>query len=399
MSQKNQKFELKAVSLIAVLLFAFQTQTWANDIWLTYKGSMERTGELQKAAAATPLKVVWSYKVEDKSNGFVDWGPVAANGKIYTPDGLNNILVLDANDGKLIWKKKLVSNVFTVSLSADAKILYVTTAITTKASPTLFALDSESGDVLWDNMINDQPAIGGLEGAPVIDAKNIYIAYLQYEGHGGMAAYEAKTGKLMWHNPIKRFSPYSPIAYGSGRLYVGFENKSIYCFDAANGGVLWQTVQLSDLPYSSPVVIKDKVYAGAGKVMYAFDAAKGSILWQKDMDVELSHTSPAYHDGILYGAGRDGKFFAIQAAAGSLLWLQELKLGPIESSPLIDLKSKSIYIASQDNRVAVLDLKNGTVKSEIKLSEDPRGVWKGTPAFYKGRLYVGSLDRNFYALE
>lgn len=393
------KHSYTAVLVLASILISPLSGFAAEEGWFSFAGSSARLGQVENASVPDPLKVVWKYKIEDKSNGFVDWGPVIYKGKVYTPDGLNNILVLNADDGTLVWKKKLVSNVFSVTMSPDGKILYVTTAITTKPSPTLFALDPETGDVIWDNMLNGQPALGGMEGAPVLEDGVIYAAYLQYEGHGGIAAYEAKGGKMLWHTPMPKFSPYSALTFGDGKIFVGFENKSLYAFDAKTGKAAWQSAQLSDLPFSAPVFAEGRVYIATGKIVYAFDPSSGAILWQKALEIETGHGAMAYHNKVLYGGGRDGKMFALQASEGGLLWIKDLGLGPIESSGLIDVKNKKIYIATQSNKVAAVGLTNGEIISQVTLSEDPRGVWKNSPAIYKGRLYIGSLDRTFYALE
>lgn len=388
--------------VLSLMVFFSLLPAHAEDVphgWYFFQNGPARLGTFTQDSFKLPFKIAWQYKIEEKSNGFVDWGPVAANGKIYTPDGLNNVLVLDAKDGKLLWKKPLISNVFSVSLSEDGKILYVTTAITTKPSPTLFALNAETGESLWDNMVNGQPAVGGMEGAPVIHDGKIYAGYLQYEGHGGVAAYDASNGKLIWHWQVPRFSPYSPLSLGDGRLYVGFENKSFICLDAATGNVLWQQTGLSDLVYSASVVDGGRVYFGSGNAVYAYDGAKGSLLWKQALDGEIGHASLALHDGVLYAATRESKIYALQASAGSMLWQQALGLGPVESSPLVDAGKKMLIVATQENKLAALALKDGKLMGQIQLSSDPRGVWKSSPAIYEGRLYIGSLDRTFYALD
>lgn len=389
-----------AVLIVLVSTLALPPAGFAADEgWFTFAGSPSRSGNIESPSLSTPLKIIWKYKIEDKSNGFVDWGPVVFNGKVYTPDGLNNVLVLNAADGSLIWKKKLISNVFSVMMSPDGKILYVTTAITTKASATLHALDPETGDVLWDNMVNGQPAVGGMEGAPIFFEGKIYAGYLQYEGKGGIASYDAQNGKLLWNTPMPRFSPYTALSYGDGKIFVGFEGKSLYCFDAKDGKVLWQSVQLSDLPFSSPVYNDKRVYLGTGSTVYSFDSSNGTILWQKEIEGKTGHGAMAYYDGILYGGTVEGKIFAIQASAGGIVWTKDLGLGPVESSVLVDGKKKNLYVATQKNKVAVVSLAAGDIVSEVLLSEDPRGVWKNSPAVHAGRLYVGSLDRTLYAIE
>jgi outer membrane protein assembly factor BamB len=395
---------MKKTSILTLALAVFAVYSGINPEvleagqWSSFKASAARQGVSGDASIDLPLKISWKYALEGKTNGFVDWGPVAADGVVYTGDGLNHILALNAETGELIWKKDLVSNIFSVSLSDDAKKLYVTIAITTKPTPTLFALDPKTGEILWDNMVNDQPAVGGIEGAPAIADGKIFAGYLQYEGHGGLIALDGETGALLWHIEVTKFSPYSPITYADGRLYVGFENKTLYCVDAATGKNIWSK-QTVDLPYAAPLAWDKKVYVGTGNTIYAMDAASGQVMWEKQVEAQIGHSSLSVYDKTLYVGSRDSKVFALTAGEGSVIWTQDLQKGPIESSVLVDAKKKLLFVATQENKLLALGLKTGEVKDELVLSEDPRGVWKSSPALYGGRLYVGSLDKTFYAVE
>lgn len=386
--------------LSSVFIFspAFLAASETPSSWPSFKASADRQGVIEDAGLKTPLKVIWKYTPEKPGNGFVDWGPVAANGIVYTGDGLNHVVALDAKSGGVIWVKELVSNIFSVSLSEDSKILYATTAITTKPTATLYALDPKTGEIIWDNMINGQEAVGGMEGAPAIKDGKIYAGYLQYEGHGGVVAYEGATGKLLWHVEVKRFSPYSPVSYADGKLFVGFENKTLNCLDAATGRHLWEQT-MDDLVFAAPLISGKVVYVATGLTLYAVDVNKGQIMWQKTLEGHVGHSSLSLFNKTLYVGTTESQLLALKLSDGSKVWTQELKKGSIESSVLIDAKKKVLYIGTQENWLMALSLKDGESKFELKLSEDPRGVWKGAPAIYDGRLYVGSLDRNFYALE
>ncbi len=382
-----------------LLLFTAPVLLQADESsWATFKGSSERLGVFEGKSVDLPFKISWKHTPEGKTNGFVDWGPVAANGIIYTPDGLNNVLALNAQTGEIIWQQKLISNIFSVSLSENRKKLYVTTAITTKPTATLYALDSVTGEALWDNMVDGQPAVGGMEGAPAIKDGKIYVGYLQYEGHGGIAAYDAETGKMIWHAEIPRFSPYTPITVSKDKMFVSLENKKLYAVATSSGRILWEK-ELADLAYAAPVVWNDKVYLAAARTLYVFDTRTGQIMWQKTLDGEVGHSSVAISNKTIYLGSRDSKVFALNAESGSPVWTKELEKGPIESSVLVDPKKKILYVGTQENWMLVLALKNGGIKHEIRLSDDQRGIWKSSPAIYEGRLYVGSLDKTFYALE
>jgi outer membrane protein assembly factor BamB len=366
--------------------------------WNTFKGSSSRAGT-GNDSPELPLKILWQYPVNPKSNGFVDWGPVAGEGMIFSPDGLNHILALDAETGKLIWEKELISNTFTVTLSEDKKVLLATTAITTKPTPTLYALNPKTGEKLWDNTINGQPAMGGMEGAPVIDGNRVYVGYLQYEGNGGIAAFEISTGKLLWQWKVPRFSPYSALAYSKGKIFVGFENKTIHCINAASGKPEWSLGDLPDLPYGAQVATKKELYFVAGSSIYAVDSQKGQILWKKELSASVGHSSVSLHKNVLYFGSKESKLFAASAVNGDIIWEVDLASGSLDSSPIIDEEKGTLFIGSQKNILFAINIKTGEVKNQIQLSDNQRGIWRNTPAIYKNRIYIGSLDRTFYALE
>jgi outer membrane protein assembly factor BamB len=392
-------YRLVVFAFLSILLCGPALQAADDNVWPVFKGSAERNGVSDSNSVDLPFKIAWVHTPEGKSNGFVDWGPVAAGGVIYTGDGLNNVLALNAKTGEIVWTKQVISNIFSVSLSEDASKLYVTTAITTKPTATLYVLNPQTGELLWDNMVNGQSAIGGIEGAPAIADGKIFTGYLQYEGHGGVTAYDAATGGLLWHWKVERFSPYSSITYSNGFIYVGFENKRIVCLNASNGQVAWSQI-LSDLPYSAPLAFDKKIFIGTGSSLYALDARTGQIMWQKTLEgITIGHSSVSVHDHILYVGSRESKVMAFTANEGNLLWTKDLQKGAIESSAIIDAKKKVLYIGTQQNWLYALSLKDGDIKGEIQLSQDERGVWKSAPALHDGKLYIGALDKSLYAVE
>ncbi len=395
--------KITSLAALLVIILSFFTPLAFSEKpksgWFSFKGSNDRLGVVNEPTVNSPFKIVWSYTPDIKTNGFVDWGPVAANGVVYTSDGLNNVLAFKADTGALVWKKSLPSNVFSVSLSADVSRVYVTIAITTKPTPTLFALDPKTGEIIWDNMINGQPAMGGMEGSPGISGGKIFTGSLQYEGQGGVAAFDEATGKLLWQWQLTRFSPYSSITVADERVYVGFENKTLYCLNAASGQVEWYRDKLPDLPFAAPVVSNGKVYFGTGTVLNALDAKTGGVVWQTNLEGQIGHSSVSIYEKTLYVGTRESKVMAVNAETGAVLWVKDTENGPIESSPVINSDRKVLYIATGGNALLTMSLKNGEIADRFRLSADERGVWKSAPALYEGRVYVGSLDRTFYALE
>ena len=379
-----------------------RASAWSSSSqrWGLFRNSAERLG-LANPRFRQPARIAWVYELQGTTNGFLDWGPVAANGLIFTPNGLNRVLALDAKTGAVAWSTPLESNVFSVLLSADGNVLFATTAITAHPSPTLYALDTKTGIVQWNNLTNGQPAIGGIESAPVVDGNEIYVAHLRYNGEGGVFAYDARDGTLRWQWKRESQSAISPLALAEGRLYAGFDDQKLFCLDARTGRVVWSFApqQTSSL-LASPVVFGSRVFLAWGDAFYALDSKSGRVIWTTPLKETVEFSSPALGGGVLYVGTRQGMMLAFSARDGKLLWKQPLGSAAINSSPVLDTASKTVWVATADNAVVSLMSTTGEVQNRLLLSQQAGlGVWKNSIIFYDGRIYVGSLDKRFYALE
>lgn len=372
-----------------------------SEHWSLFRGTPQRLGLALNQHLKQPVRVAWVYQPQGATNGFLDWGAVAANGLIYTPNGLNRVVALDAKTGRETWSTPLESNVFSVSLSEDGSTLFAATAITAHPSPTLYALDARTGVVQWNNQTDGQPAIGGIESAPVIDGKSVYAAHLRYNGEGGVCAYDSDRGHLRWCWKRDSQSAVGPLALSEGRLYASFDDQKLFCLDARTGKVLWLFApqQASSL-LASPVVFDKHVFLAWGNALYALDVRTGGILWTKPLETTVEFSSPALANGVLYVGTKQGTVLAVSARDGKLIWKQPLGGGAINSSPVLDLSAKTLWIGTADNAVIGVSAATGEVLSRIPLSDQPGlGIWKNSVVLYDNWLYIGSLDKRFYALK
>jgi len=344
--------------------------------------------------------VTWTYRPSGPNNGFQDWGPVASQGRIYSPSGLNQVVALDAKNGKPLWSQSLVSNVFTVALAEADGVLLATTAITTSPTSTLFGLDPASGKVLWDNRGQGQPALGGIEGAPAVAEGVVYVGYLLYEGSGGMAAFEAKSGRLLWRWQNTGHSPTTSPMVSGGCVVVGFDDHVCYGLDAKTGEKIWLFGALPEVMSASPAASGGQVFVTAGQSLYALDLATGQPRWQQSLG-PLGASSLAVTGEWLFLGTRDSRLYAVQVSDGTTGWTTNLEAGAIEGAPAIDLQRHVLYVGAGRNQVLTVDMATGDVLDRLTLGEGGKagGIWRSSPALYQRRLYIGSLDQALYAIE
>ena len=367
--------------------------------WTLFHGAPARGGVVRAEGFHGPLKTVWSYTPSGTTNGFLDWGPVTDRDTVFTPNGLNRVVALHAATGAVKWDIALESNVFNVALTPSADRLIVTTAITARPSPTLFVLDARTGVVQWNNRVNGQQAIGGIESAPVVDGRSVYVAYLRYDGAGGVCAFNLERGTQQWCWTRPQHSAVSPLAMANGRLYVGFDDGEIVCLQAQSGRVLWSFQGEAVMATSAPVIVGGHVLLALGRTVVSLEAQSGRVVWTRSLEAPVEMCSPAVFDGMAYLGTRRGTLVALQMQDGALVWEQDLHEGALTTSPIVEMTSRTLWIGSATNTVLGVALPAGDVITRYRVSDQPGlGMWRSSPVIVGDRLFIGSTDKSFYAL-
>ncbi|MDD5598930.1 MAG: PQQ-binding-like beta-propeller repeat protein [Victivallaceae bacterium] len=322
--------------------------------------------------------------------------PVIKNGRLYVGTSGENenhspaITALDARSGKKLWNTPVDSPVKR-NLAAGTKLIYGVSV-----SGKLYALDPVSGKIIWEK----SDGIAGLNYcAPVIVDGKLYI--------NGFSAFDSETGRRIWHSPVKPKVPgylCSP-AVSNGKIYVSFTgwNNPLFCLDAQNGDVIWQSKVMIQSP---PLVSSTLVYAaGEYGMVYALDAQDGKVVWQKKVGAHWMVACPVLSGDLLYvSCPEEGKIIALDVRAkGAPVW--EFQTGralvspsgyrrggsQIVSSPAVS--GEIIYLAAVDGFLYALNKKNGKKLWSYNL---------GAPAFsapvVSGKmLYVLTYDGNIFA--
>ncbi len=117
----------------------------------------------------------------------------------------------------------------------------------------------------------------------------------------------------------------SSPAVVDGKLYVGWTNGIVYCFDAATGGTPIWTKQLPYSVFSSPAVEYGYVYIGtyggtSTNYLYCLDAVTGDSIWRYSFSGMLEQ-GPTVTDGrVFFGAWYNNNIYCLNAFTGALLW-------------------------------------------------------------------------------
>jgi len=195
---------------------------------------------------AAKLKLAWSYtsNVEPFAYHSFEATPLAADGKLFVCLDRNVIVALDQDSGEEIWRFDAKPNLEGVFAATCRGVAYFEAPIGTRECPSrilfgvadgrLMAIDSETGEVCktfgTDGAANLKAGLGEMEPGFVFASSppTIINGIAMMSGwvtdsvrtnapSGGVRAYDATTGKLLWvWDPLRE--PTAPL--GEGETYT-----------------------------------------------------------------------------------------------------------------------------------------------------------------------------------
>jgi len=264
---------------VAGALCAAALATPGRADWTAYGGDVEKhffTSEKLQA----PLGVLWKHATMTPADGPGNLGgPVVSNGIIYFPSK-NRIYAVEADTGEMLWR-------------------------------------APEGD-------DNNPNLVQISATPLVSGDRVYVP----DGKGGMTAYNAEDGNVIWTFRTAAAIRSSPILV-DGRLYFGSDDDSVYCVDAKVGDLIWKSNQggkdfkLPDDAVGSPVFYNGVIYINSADMkLWAFQAETGRFIWMQRMSAPSLGISPVAFNGRVY------------MAAGSTMYQFRLRGGNFQAFPL-----------------------------------------------------------------
>jgi len=192
-------------------------------------------------------------------------------------------------------------------------------------SDSIFSLDPDNGDINWVHrtqsieQFTDGPPYhdyGFLNGPVLVEAGSQRLAVAGSKD-GTIYALDRDTGDEVWTNvvaPAPEFAGFglfnAPIAFADGKFYAGLYqistwptgNDHLFAFDATDGSVVWST-QIG-ASWSAATEANGVLYVGtqADEEYYAFDATTGALL--RTFVVPSNGTLPDTSSGGVAVVGR-----------------------------------------------------------------------------------------------
>ena len=362
--------------------YAFSSPALSNGF--VYVGSDD--GNLYAIDAMTGTER-WRFETGD----IVLSSPAVSDGFVYVGSRVNKVYSIDAVTGMEKWRFATGSNVLS-SLAVSNGVVYVGSD-----DGNLYAIDAVTGKEKW------RFATGGsVYSSPAVSNGVVYVG----SRDNNLYAIEVVTGKEKWRFKTGSNVESSP-AVSNGVVYIGSWDKNVYAIDVVTGKEKWR-FKTGDIILSSPAVSNGVVYVGSrDNKVYSIDVVTGKEKWRFETGSYVD-SSPIVSNGVVYFGSADGNLYAIGGAltsqettqtpnSGIVPTITELWRFPtnnsVYSSPVVS--NGIVYVGSQDRNLYAIDAVTGKEKWLFETG----GAVYSSPAVSNGIVYVGSWDNNLYAID
>lgn len=373
-------------------------QVHLDKDWKNLLGNPEHTG-IANTTLQAPLKMAWTSNVG--ANLFLT-SPVVYKGKVFIASVDENIkgeayvYALNSQTGDLIWKYQVVNSIKN-TIVADEDLIFAQTA-----EGSITALKVEDGSLKWGRQlhVNGLPAV--IDGLVVSDG-------VVYSGTGkGLCALDTRSGDVIWENTAWEQGEGTTSTFTKGKnILVGSAQwRGLYGNDASTGELKWH-LDKSGLRNrgSSPAIYNNLLYLVSDKSLFIIEPETGNLIVRKEypFSVDVTSTPLVTDNEIVFGSVNEG-LIAVDKETLEIKWkcptgdaliytapYTRKVSATIETSPL--LAGTTIYFGASDGNLYGVDKETGNL------------VWKhatGAPVFSTmavsgNALFVTDFGGNVYA--
>ena len=190
-------------------------QSPAPGDWLMWRRTLDSWGyspldEINRENVGE-LRMVWSRGLTD---GFQSGAPLAYGGVMYMPNPNDVIQALDAATGDLIWEHRRhvpddIGDYVLAALSTNNRniAIYDDLIVDTSVDDHVFALDAQTGRMVWETEVLDYQVNPAIQGSGPIIANGKVISGRSCSAKGGpeacvVTAHDATTGVELWRRRL-----------------------------------------------------------------------------------------------------------------------------------------------------------------------------------------------------
>ena len=321
------------------------------------------------------FKKISRYKFSKIDNfDFFDPTLVFYNNDLVFFDKKGSILRFDDNS-KIIWKKnyytkveKKISPILNFSIKDD-------TLIVTDNLSKYYALDLETGEILWSKNHNTI-FISEIK----IDNDKFYVI----DSNNVLNCFSIKDGSKIWEfksefELIKSQKKLS-IVYDEQNIYFYNSTGNLYSLDKNSGNLVWITpTKDTDNFFESFLFRTSKIllnedqlfFSNNQNTFFAIDKNSGFINWKHNINSEIK---PTVVDNVIFTISSEGLFFVIDKVSGNILRITDVfsqfkkkKRNKVKPTGMI-VDINKVYLTLDNGRIIVVNINNGRTDSIFKIT-------------------------------
>jgi outer membrane protein assembly factor BamB len=374
---------------------------------LTWTGHPVNNGMLSwatltKLAAVVDQEFASFEELEKRLGGAWGWQRGTGNSLDVTLTNraisfLDTIICLDASSGKEIWRKEFPGapvhydeGLFTwVGASSTPTVADGMCYVTGSAG--FYCLSAKDGATVW------QAKTKFSNSSPLVVNGVVYVTTPE------AAAYDAKTGQVLWCQPELKIVNSSFVPWTSGgknRLLITANGGTYsrpqgatYCLDPANGKELWRA---GGSAFSTPVLAgaDTMVVNGGQTTAFKITPAKTERLWGTPNAGDPRGAGPLVYQDHVYLAG--------SCHSGGALSCLDLKTGEKKWNPHTFCAESSSPVLTDGKIIAAIEEDEGSFyilmyrAAPEKFEElgrfNPHMVAGDSPAIVGGKMYLRLQD-------
>jgi len=375
-----------------------------NEAWLQAGGTASHA--LPPLALGKNLEQTWSTNigVSSQEEGFTPISPLITGNKVIALDAEGTLTALNTQDGEKLWEIGVAPEKEEVTLmrggmAVSGGIIYIASGYAE-----LLAVEAEAGKVLWR-----VPLPAPVHAAPTIEGNKLFLITVDNE----MYAYGLPAGNLLWNSAglteNAAIAGTGSVAATSDIVVVPYSSGELSAVLNGNGRVVWEQSLIAASRLSAagslssivgrPIIHNGKVFAvGHGGRTIAVDARSGKRLWSKDIG---SIRSPWITGDFLYVITNNNQLVCLNTEGG-IRWVAQLqryedseeKDNPILwSSPIIG-GNRLLLTNSMGQMLSV-----SPTTGAIMATEDLPAPTIADPVIARGTLYLLTNEGDVVAMR
>lgn len=344
---------------------------------------------LEEIKETASTKLLWQTNIGEAGN--YEFSPMIEAGYAYAASSEGEIVKLDVNNGKELWRVK-TGETLSGGVGVGGSLVLVGTQ-----QGVIYAYDL-NGKLQWKSRLSSE-----VLSAPKYFDGTVIVR----TGDSRIFGINANDGSRKWvygrTSPSLTLRSSAGVVVDSGAVYAGFAGGKLISVRADNGKVLWEASvaqpkgvteieRIADIT-SQPVIDGPLVYAVAyqGRIA-AVDRVSGRVVWNRDIS---SLTGLSAEDGRIYVSHALGSVYSLDYTTGKTFWRQAALKNRQLTAPIP--MGNWVLVGDIEGYVHALNREDGAQASRIRLSESP--VMPQLAMINSNTVLAQSRDGGVYAIQ